>query len=91
MTAGANFVSYSTLHKFGNLYVLDLLVVANNGYSLNDVVVTLPVSAKSAAGRYFAGNNGNAMQLATVGTQVAAQNEVSTPGTYGGLIIFTAN
>lgn len=91
VTAGEKFLSYSTLHKFGNLYVLDLLVVANSGYSLNDIVVNLPVTIKNAAGRYIAGNNGEAMQLFASGTQVTAQNEVSTPGTYGGLIIFTAN
>lgn len=84
-------MSYSTLHKFGNVYVLDVLVVANNGYTLNDVVITLPIAAQNTAGRYIAGNNGNAMQLSLVGNQVIAQNAVSTPGTYGGLVIFAAN
>ena len=90
VTSGEKFVGYSNLYKFGNLYVLDILVVANNGYAVNDVVVSLPITIKGnlAAGRFLASSNGAAMQIAAVGNQITAQNENSTPGTYGGLVVF---
>lgn len=85
-------MGYSNLYKFGNLYVLDILIVANNGYAINDVVVSLPVTIKGnlAAGRFLASSNGAAMQIAAVGNQITAQNENSSPGTYGGIVVFTA-
>ena len=54
VTSGEKFVGYSNLYKFGNIYVLDILVVANNGYAVNDVVASLPVTIKNnmAAGRF---------------------------------------
>ena len=86
-------MGYSNLYKFGSLYVLDILVVANNGYAVNDVVASLPVTIKNniAAGRYLTSSNGAAMQIAAIGNQVTAQNANSTPGTYGGIVVFFAN
>lgn len=92
VTSGEKFVGYSNLYKFGSLYVLDILVVANNGYAVNDVVASLPVTIKNniAAGRYLTSSNGAAMQIAAIGNQITAQNENSSPGTYGGIVVFTA-
>lgn len=93
VTSGEKFVGYSNLYKFGSLYVLDILVVANNGYAVNDVVASLPVTIKNniAAGRYLTSSNGAAMQIAAIGNQVTAQNANPTPGTYGGIVVFFAN
>lgn len=93
VTSGEKFVGYSNLYKFGSLYVLDILVVANNGYAVNDVVASLPVTIKNniAAGRYLTSSNGAAMQIAAIGNQITAQNANSTPGTYGGIVVFFAN
>jgi len=88
VTPGTKFTSYTSLHKFGALYVLDVLVVAPNGYVSGDIICTLPVTPQKPAGRYLAGNNGNAMQCSISGNKLIVDGSNNASATYGGLLIF---
>lgn len=88
VTPGPKFTSYTTLHKFGLLYVLDVLIVASSGYVVGDIICTLPVTPKNPAGRYIIGNNGSAMQCSISGNNLVSDSANNNAGTYGGLIIF---
>lgn len=88
VTPGPKFTSYTTLHKFGLLYILDVLIVASSGYIVGDIICTFPVTPKKTAGRCLVGNNGNAMQCSISGNNLVSDSANNNAGTYGGLIIF---
>lgn len=86
-TAGPKFTNYTSLYKFGSFYVLDVLVVASNGYVAGDVVCTFPITPKKAVCRYLAGNNGYSLQCGVNGNKLIAENSNNATATYGGLIL----